>query len=119
MKRDLEFVRELLIGFSEGKGKVNFTLSPEDQLYVYHLDLLKQADFISFKESRHKSGMFLLDIPKLTWNGNDYLEAISNDTIWQKTKDGIKQKGLELGSVPITLVKEYAIIQAKTLLGIE
>lgn len=119
MKRDMELVRKLLIDFSNGEYKKSFNDSEEDRKYIYHLELLKEAGFITYKEARSKTSYMLFDAPRISWNGNDYLEAISNDTIWEKTKTGLKQKGLELGTVPINVIKEYAIFQTKQWLGME
>lgn len=119
MKRDMEKVRSMLFEFAEGLGKTNFTTTPEDKEYVYHLEIMRQAGLITYKESKHKSGMLLLDVPSLTWMGNDYLDAISNEGIWSKTKDSIKQKGIELSNVPLDMVVDMAKLQIKSLFGLE
>ncbi len=119
MRRDMDFVRKLLIDISNEKCKTNFVRgSGEDEIYLYHLKIMKQAGFIEFNLNEHKSGAFLFDVPTLTWLGNDYLDAISNDTVWNKTKEGIKSKGLELGQISFEILKEYAKLELKKMLGI-
>lgn len=119
MKRDMEKVRNILVDFSNGKGNTNLTKSQEDLEYIYHLEIMRQAGLITYKEQKHKSGMFLHGVPRLTWIGNDYLEAISNEGVWAKTKDVIKNKGMELSNVPIDLVVDLAKYQIKNLFGLE
>jgi hypothetical protein len=120
MKRDMEFVRKLLIDISNGKCKTEFTRdSDEDKKYVYHLQIMKQAGLIDFEPVEYKSGMSLFDIPLLTWEGNDYLDAISNDSVWDKTKKVLTEKGLELSEIPFQVLKAYASMQIKQLLGMD
>lgn len=114
----MDFVRQLLIDISNGKCKTEFGDSNEDKKYLYHLRIMKQAGLIDFKLNEYYEGAALYDIPELTWEGNDYLDAISNDTIWNKTKNVLKEKGLELGNVPFHVLKEFAVLQAKSFLGI-
>ncbi|WP_029265712.1 DUF2513 domain-containing protein [Virgibacillus alimentarius] len=120
MKRDMELVRKMLFDFSEGKGDVKASLHDErDKEYIYHLRIMRQAGLIEYKESKYKGGMLLYRSPTLTWQGNDYLDAISNESVWNKTKEGVKAKGLELGNVPFSVVKECAIMQLKQLIGLQ
>jgi len=55
----------------------------------------------------------------LTWNGHYLLDSIKNDSIWNKVKDGIKTKGLELGQLSFGVIKDFAKIELKKRLGIE
>lgn len=101
MKRDMELVRKIMIELSEGNYKSNILLNTDEgKLYWYHLEIMRDAGLIYFKESPYKGGVLLYDSPKLTWNGNDYLDSISHEGIWSKTKDVIKEKGMEVSNVP-------------------
>ncbi len=119
MKRDMEKVRSMLFDFSKGKGKTNLTTNNEDKEYIYHLEIMRQAGLINYKETKHKSGMLLMDTPQLTWVGNDYLDAISNEGVWSKTKEVIKDKGMEVSNIPLEMVVEVAKMQIKSLFGLE
>lgn len=79
---------------------------------------MRQANLITFKETKHKSGMLLLKVPQLTWLGNDYLDSIVNENVWSKTKNYVKEKGLELSNVPIDVIVEVAKAQMKNWLGL-
>lgn len=121
MKRDMELVRQLLIDISKGKCKIEFDPdnNEEDKRLLYHLKILKQAGFIDFKLNEYFEGASLYDVPELTWAGNDYLDSISNDTVWERTKKVLKEKGLELSEVPFQVLKAYAASQIKQMLGMD
>lgn len=46
-----------------------------------------------------------------TWLGNDYIDSISNDEIWNKTKESLKGKGLELSNLPIDVIADMLITE--------
>lgn len=128
MRRDMEYVRLLLIDLSNGKyNKMiphanRMPQSPEKEnieKYLYHLTLLKDGGFISYKMDATFEGNHLFECPKLTWNGNDFLDSIENETVWNKTKEAVKKKGLEVGQLSFDVLKTYATFQVKTLLGID
>jgi hypothetical protein len=51
-------------------------------------------------------------IPKgLTWDGHEFLDAIRNDTVWNKTKRVIADKG---GSIPFDVLKDLALKFTRT-----
>jgi len=119
MRRDMDFVRKLLLDIANGECKTEFNSAvEEDEKYLYHLKIMKQADLIDFRLNEFKGGALLYDVPTLTWEGNDYLDAISNESIWNKIKEGIKSKGMELGQVSFEVLKEFAKLQIKNKLGI-
>ncbi|HRG31537.1 MAG TPA: DUF2513 domain-containing protein, partial [Trichococcus flocculiformis] len=40
--------------------------------------------------------IYVFGVCPLTWDGNDFLEKIRDDSRWKKVKDTISQKGLPL-----------------------
>lgn len=120
MKRDMELVRQIVKDLSEGKYIKNITFNSEDnKLYYYHLEIMRDAGLIYFKGSGYKGGFLLNDAPKLTWLGNDFLDSVSNNNVWEKTKDFIKTKGFEVANIPLDVLIDLAKIQMKQWLGIE
>ncbi|MEQ6353930.1 DUF2513 domain-containing protein [Lysinibacillus sp. M3] len=128
MRRDMEYVRLMLIDLSNGKfnRKIPHTdrmpashEREEYEKYMYHLTLLKDGGFISYKMDGTFDGNLLYACPQLTWEGNDFLDAIENDTVWNKTKGIAKEKGLEIAKISFDVVKNLAIQQSKKMLGIE
>ena len=61
----------------------------------YHIILLNEAgliealDYSSFNCSEWQP-------KRLTWKGHEFLDASRNETIWNKAKDTIKERGLSL-----------------------
>ena len=56
-------------------------------------------------------GAVVLGASSLTWQGHEFLDAIRNDTIWNKTKNVVAERG---GAIPFELIKELAIKLART-----
>lgn len=121
MKRDMELVRKILIDISEGNTKLDIdSNSKEDLIYDYHLEIMEQAGLITFKKQVFMGGSaFYVEPPKLTWAGNDYLDSISNEGIWAKTKEVIKEKGMEVSNVPFEVLIELSKLQVKKWIGLE
>lgn len=120
MKRDMELARQLLLTIESNNGDEALLLSNDwDRKEVaYHLKILDQAGFVE-NRTRWADNQPYWIYASLTWEGHEFLDSVRNDNIWNKTKEGIKTKGLELGSIPIEVIKEFAKIQIKNLMGLE
>lgn len=130
MKRDMDMVRDIMVGLSEGKGRTSFQFNTafdtnvsekkqDDEKIYYHYKILRQAGFISYKENEYKGGSILSGIPELTWNGNEYLSSIESEKVWNKTKEFIRNKGLDIGKVTFDVVIGVAKTEIKKSLGID
>lgn len=120
MKRDMEFVRKILIDISEGKIRQELSFDSEEDLkYHYHLQIMEQAGLVKYKEIASMDGTYYIDEPRLTWAGNDYLDAIFNEGVWSKTKEVIKGKGMEVSNVPFEVIIELAKAQLKHWFGMD
>lgn len=86
MKRDMDFVRDILKLVSE-KG-MNSIISYEDfaertnEDFIYHIEILEEANLV--KGTFTINGKYIR--PHLTWAGNDFLETAQDDTRWQQAK---------------------------------
>lgn len=120
MRRDMDLIRKILIELSSGKEEVELDPSEsEDKRYEYHIDILKQANLVSYKRKIHDMvPRVYFDELRLTWEGNDYLDNISDESVWNKTKEVVMTKGFELGNVPFSIIKEITKNQIKTKLGL-
>lgn len=77
MRRDMELVRQILKDITEGNIKKKFYFrgpeKEENEKYVYHLEIMKQAGLIKYQEKRILSGGLIIHgKPTLTWIGNDF-----------------------------------------------
>lgn len=126
MKRDMELVRSILLEISEGHFQLVW--SPEDNaegikknhLVAYHLKIMVQAGLLEVGvELDQTNNYFLTQDPMLTWIGHDFLDSISNESVWGKAKEVLKSKGLEIGNIPFSVVTEYIRLEVKKVIGIE
>lgn len=120
MKRDLELFRSILLKIEEANGPISITdLSNNNEEYPlisFHVQLLLDAQYIEaivFKTLGVRYQDF--NIARLTNAGCDYLDAVRNDTIWNKTQEKITSI---VGSTSLDVTKAVAIAVAKTMLGI-
>ena len=99
MKRDMDLARRILLAI-EGmtyQGEPDYSLSTIDSYTPEELDynimLLNEANLIQAKSTTSLSGRTKWSIERLTWQGHEFLDAARNETIWQKTKKLIQEKG--------------------------
>ena len=96
MRRDMDLVRLILLEIesSENDEIEDFNIDGYDISSVkYNGELLLQAGLI---DKFYEDTMGELVAGHLTWEGCDYLDKIRDNSIWKKTKDAIKEKGLPL-----------------------
>ncbi|HHQ4884446.1 DUF2513 domain-containing protein [Aeromonas veronii] len=122
MKRDWDIIRELLIQIEslenpdEGLSLDGFDCPDEKTAAVisYHMDLLIQRGFVkgsllstTFGSSVDSPTDFL--VHSLTWSGHEFLDAIRSDTIWNKTKEILASKSVDLSFEAIKAVAPMAM----------
>lgn len=115
MKRDDDYIRKIMLELEESDDfrlAIQETLSStaEEQKLIYHVQLLCDAGL--FKTNGH--GTY-----RLSSQGHDFLDAIRDDTVWRKTKEG----AASVGGLTIGMMKDLAIAyvkqRAKEQLGID
>ncbi|MHB1420959.1 MAG: DUF2513 domain-containing protein [Bacillota bacterium] len=99
MTRDMELIRKILFAIEEQFVDVaiyNLQIDGYDSKTVaYHCDLLYQAGLIKdYKAQYADNELYAFGVSSLTWEGHDYLDKIRNETVWNKTKTVISEKGL-------------------------
>lgn len=127
MKRDMDYVRELLLKIEAAPDDVrssrelaepDATAADIDKLN-YHLHMLTtQVGLVEGLEAHTMSTMSWLHI-RLTWAGHEFLEAVRDDGIWSKTKEGAKRVGSQGFDFILDLAKAYAKHLAKERLGFD
>ena len=101
MKRDMDLVRLILMEIEEkyrSTAIYNLTIDGYDtDTVAYHRKILDEAGLISdYKAKYADNEIYVFGVGPLTWDGNDFLEKIRDDSRWKKVKDTISQKGLPL-----------------------
>ncbi|WP_040650425.1 DUF2513 domain-containing protein [Roseovarius sp. 217] len=102
MKRNDDFLREMLIEFEEQEDflildKNVMGASKEDRRWQYHLNLLEDQRLVT----PVGRGTY-----RMTASGHDFLEAIRDDGLWQKTKDAVSETG---GNATLEILKTLAV----------
>lgn len=111
MKRDWEIIREILIRLDE-KGVETHALKSEDfdehirSNITYQVELLEEAGLVDATIIKTMTDPPDFMAFRLTWHGHELLDAIRNDSVWNKTKQSFVSKGL---SMTFDLVKSVAI----------
>lgn len=105
VKRDMDLIRNLLIKVEEvyepGAGSIKFSKiridGYDDKVIAEHLLLMKEAGLIrNINAKQYVTGSTMLSIGNLTNEGYDTLEKFRNDTVWNKTKEIARDKGLPM-----------------------
>lgn len=102
MKRDMELVRKIMFKIESDYEGV-LLRAPQIEGYdkivvAEHCRLLFEYGFVDEYKPIGADGAPVLTflVGNLTWEGYDFLEKIHQDTVWNKTKDVITQKGLPM-----------------------
>lgn len=94
MKRDMDLIREILLKIESSNENGEFSINGySDDVIEYHLKLLRDAKFI---DDYTVNIIGEITTGQLTWEGNDYLDKVRDNSTWSKTKNIIKEKGLPL-----------------------
>jgi hypothetical protein len=124
MKRDMDLVREILIKIETNPAfngdhnlwanRANLGITDyTDQEIVYNAAQLVEAGYLAGNVRMAHAGQVI--VTKLTWRGHEYLDAIRDPDIWEKTK--AKAKGV--ASVGMSFLFEIAKAEIKAKLGLQ
>ena len=80
--------------------------------------LIEEAGLVRGISARTASGYEWLSL-ELTWHGNDFLDNIRDQTVWDRTKEGAQKLGGVSWDVLIDLAKAYVKAEAKRRLGLD
>ena len=117
MKRDMDLVRLILLKIEEeykSTALINLSIDGYDMDTVaYHCKILHDAGFVSNYNAGYAGDeLYIFSVGALTWDGNDYLDKIRDNSTWKKIKDIIAQKGLPLVVETIKTVSNAFITAA-------
>ena len=95
----MELVRQILFKIEDEIDNVaQFNLEIDGytmEQVAYHCALLHEGGYIHSYKAQYGSGeIYTFGVGRLTWEGHEFLDKIREDTIWNKTKDTISNKGL-------------------------
>ena len=101
MKRDMELIRKILFKIEEdyvSTALFNLTIDGyESNDIAYQCKLLYDAGLVDQYNAKYGDNtIYAFAVGGLTWEGHDFLDKIREDTIWNKTKETITEKGLPM-----------------------
>lgn len=110
-------IKELLLFFEESPNvfeDFRNNRTEEDQVQLFHLLILEDAGFIEIGNgSKASDGVYLiLNDMRITYQGNEYLQAVKEKKVWEKIKDYSIGTAKEVG-------KQLLIAAAKDQVGLD
>ena len=101
MKRDMDLVRLIILEIEDKyRSTAIYDLAIDGydtEMVAYHCKILYEAGLISdYKAQYADNEIYVFGVGSLTWDGNDFLEKIRDDSQWKKVKETITKKGLPL-----------------------
>lgn len=107
MKRDFDLIKSILFTIESYEGSSmmngdNIKIEGYTQKEInYHLNLLNEKNFIEAQNWKDTTGDNW-HISRLTWDGHEFLDAAKNESVWNKAKQIIAEKG---GNISIEVLK--------------
>ena len=101
MKRDMDLCRLILFKIeNDYKSTALFNLKIDGydmETVTYHCNLLFEAGLIKSYEPIYASNrIYHFSVGALTWEGHDFLDKIRENTMWNRTKNSIKENALPM-----------------------
>jgi hypothetical protein len=108
MKRDMDLVRRILAGVYEADralGHEAFEMDDYSPAEVfYHIELLTAKGYLdSNVKPTFPAGSFYGTVTGLTWDGQDFYEAMADDRVWRKTKEVVTKA---VGTTTLNVIRQ-------------
>ena len=111
MKRDMDLVRLILLEIEDkyrSTAIYNLAIEGYDpETVAYHCKILYEAGLISnYKAQYADNEIYAFGVGSLTWDGNDFLEKIRDDSRWKIVKETtvIRSSVLTVAGLPRSTV---------------
>lgn len=119
MKRDWDLVREILVKLEELPPDTELESDAfpdrDRRLVAYHMKMLRDRGLIDAIEISNIMSMDFM-AQRMTWEGQEFLDGIRNDTTWKKVKGYATDKGADL---TFETIKALSKMYLKDKLGID
>lgn len=124
MKRDMELIRKLVLIVEEASDDVeSFHLQVEGysrEQIIYHANLLLEAG-LAHGQAVTTMGTSVpwVVLNRLTYEGHEFADKASNETIWSKTAAYLEEKGSPIRTVSFGILTQVLSTVAKKHFGLE
>jgi Hypothetical protein (DUF2513) len=120
MKRDMELIRELMLAIESQDSYFNHesvkAIGYDEPQIDYHLELLIEEKLVIGQVQRMREPLSpIILIEKLSWSGHEFLDNARNESVWEKTKTIVAEKG---GSVSVGILTQVLTSVTKQLFGL-
>lgn len=94
MKRDMDLVRTILLALADSDGPLWSTELVTDEysrdVIGYHFLILDEAGLIIANVKAADNDPYYIAVAsRLTWEGNDFLDAVRDESIWRRVRSTI------------------------------
>lgn len=99
MQRNWDLIRMILLDLEEAKGEHRKAeeMSPFPADWVaLHMKMMEEGGLIEGHDPGFLSGPPQFFALGLTWKGREFLDSIRTQSVWDKTKGLLKEKGVGL-----------------------
>ncbi|MDP9314290.1 MAG: DUF2513 domain-containing protein [Chloroflexota bacterium] len=118
MQRDMDLIREILLqveAYDKPHGAIPIRIEGySKEATSYHIGLLIDAGYLAGYTSGGTRDTHYA-VRNLTWAGHEFLDAARNETVWNSTKQVVKEKG---GAIPFDLLKDLLIKRTSAYFGL-
>lgn len=111
MKRDMDLVRQILILTAESDSGLDASAIADEhndlQTVIYTMEIMEEAGLIRANIVKAFGGIYVSGfVRSLTWEGNDFLDAIQSDKVWTQVKKAIAKTTRSASMLVIKKVAE-------------
>lgn len=118
MKRDWDFIREILIDLEENSNLLKKHQDTEtEEKFLYHIRLLVEEGLVLGIQANQGVGggwVYSSSNPRLGWAGHEILDTLRSQTVWEKIKARSKETSIELTTESVKALGAWAL---KALIG--
>ena len=114
LQRNMDLVRHILKTIEAADDPLSLDdfeyKDCSQEMLLYHLKLLQDQGFIDGVIATDDLGEYLrIRIDALTWSGQDFLSALSDQRVWKKVKDILAKS---VGTTTFAVIKQTAELVA-------
>lgn len=121
MRRNMDLVREILIEVSKSDKEVRASeIAEKSSKYsleeiIYNMKIMGEGNLINVCIDEREIGVVDVIVLDITWCGNDFLDSISSNEIWEKIKNNFSDKII---NIPFDILVSLAKLYLKSKLGL-
>lgn len=112
MKRDMDVVRKMVLALRDANEPISGISDINEHQFAYHAQLLEEAGLVraALSPDTGKAMARKAILHRLTWDGQDFADAILDDTVWKRAKENVLKPA---GSWTFSVLLEYLKYEIK------